>query len=223
MTKLVKFKCSYDGCDKTFTSRTNLARHGYIHDPSARVFRCDLCPKSFGRKDKLNEHIRHHTEERPHSCNHCGKKFRFKQSLTSHTKQCCKNGSRNIISSAKENANHEMAFRPIINNVNAKATAASKKTTVSLRSHSIRNTVQKAQKVDVSSKIVALGKKCLRKKVPNKKYTAETTEEDIKAEIEQKCEQGKVKNAKQVIAKQQDESDSVYEEVTLLCKFFGLC
>ena len=72
-----------------------------------------------------------------------------------------------------------MAFRPIIGKVNVKATAASKKTTLSLRSHSIRNTVQKAQKVDVSSKIVALGKKCLRKKVPNKKYIEETAEEDI--------------------------------------------
>jgi len=49
--------CPVEGCARTFTTKLSLRRHRYIHDPSLRVH-CHICQKSFGRKDKLSEHLK---------------------------------------------------------------------------------------------------------------------------------------------------------------------
>lgn len=67
----------------------------------------------------------------------------------------------------------------------------------------MKKSSHKAKKVNVVSKLVAKGKTSLRKKLPTKRYIAEEMEAEVKKE-------------------KQEESDKLYEEVTLVCKFFGL-
>ncbi|PSN50470.1 hypothetical protein C0J52_10708 [Blattella germanica] len=49
-----------------------------------RIFCCDICNKSFARKDSLNGHIRTHENIRPYACIVCGKAFPAKSRLTQH-------------------------------------------------------------------------------------------------------------------------------------------
>jgi hypothetical protein len=42
--------------------------------PSTNI-KCDICQKKFSRRFHLNNHIKAHNGERPHSCSECGKSF----------------------------------------------------------------------------------------------------------------------------------------------------
>ena len=63
-----------------------------------RPFTCDVCNKSFGRKDVLGEHLRAHKNQANYVCQQCGKSFCRRFSLQAHAmshtpdkKYACKN------------------------------------------------------------------------------------------------------------------------------------
>ena len=49
-------------------------------------FKCEVCHKSFDRKDTYNDHVRNHTGEKPFKCRFCPKSFSRSFVLTKHEK-----------------------------------------------------------------------------------------------------------------------------------------
>lgn len=47
-------------------------------------YRCDICKKSFTRKEHFMNHVMWHTGETPHHCQVCGKKYTRKEHLANH-------------------------------------------------------------------------------------------------------------------------------------------
>ena len=75
-----KWSCQWSGCSKNnhaFKGRYRLIRHMLIHT-GAKPFTCDLCPKTFARRENLKIHRRIHTGEKPFECRaseNCQKRF----------------------------------------------------------------------------------------------------------------------------------------------------
>lgn len=55
--------------------------------PGETPHRCDICSKTFTRKEHLLNHVRQHTGESPHRCTYCPKTFTRKEHLTNHIHQ----------------------------------------------------------------------------------------------------------------------------------------
>ncbi|VDP90973.1 unnamed protein product [Echinostoma caproni] len=75
------FRCSFTGCNMTFANQALLLAHLCTHDPSRlrNQYACNYpeCGKVFICHDRLLEHIRIHTGERPYVCDYPGCSYRF--------------------------------------------------------------------------------------------------------------------------------------------------
>lgn len=71
-------------CGLKFKYFHQLQEHMSITHHKLRVFLCSECPKTYGRKTHLNDHIRTHSLQRDFICNICSKTFRRSQELTRH-------------------------------------------------------------------------------------------------------------------------------------------
>ena len=61
-----------DECGKIF-KKGNFARHLKVHTDTG--FTCQICAKTFNRKDKLQEHVKRLHEEELYKCDICEKTF----------------------------------------------------------------------------------------------------------------------------------------------------
>ena len=82
------FKCGYEGCSKTYTTKQNLQRHfvSHIGDLQFRCYTGD-CAGAIRYCDKqaLDRHIhKQHTSARPYECDICNKRFMHSDSLAAH-------------------------------------------------------------------------------------------------------------------------------------------
>jgi hypothetical protein len=91
LSKSAFFTCPVKGCNKQFTSRTNMIRHHACHS-GEKPFACNFagCDKKFSRKADLISHQRIHTGERPYQCVKCGKKFTTCSNQRRHERLHCK-------------------------------------------------------------------------------------------------------------------------------------
>ena len=84
----IRFHCSFDGCDKSFSQKTSLAQHLKLHEGQVNL--CDQCGKTLSTKQHLNNHKKQvHSDSRPFQCtiSGCDKSFKRKSDLTMHLKQ----------------------------------------------------------------------------------------------------------------------------------------
>lgn len=79
------FECSYPGCGKRFSDRSNLMTHIRKHTQE-KPFTCRVCGRGFSHKSTLRDHEHAHTGEQPYRCDRCGKCFSQKSNLQRHTK-----------------------------------------------------------------------------------------------------------------------------------------
>ena len=82
------FKCGYEGCSKTYTTKQNLQRH-FVSHIGGLQFRCYTggCTGTTRYCDKqaLDRHIhKKHTSARPYECDICNKRFMHSDSLAAH-------------------------------------------------------------------------------------------------------------------------------------------
>lgn len=80
-----KFKC--EQCDRFFLNGFRLRTHKKAtHDkiPPEKTKMCTICGRSFSTNRILENHIRTHTGERPHSCPHCPAAFAQRTAMRVH-------------------------------------------------------------------------------------------------------------------------------------------
>mmetsp|Transcript_836 Transcript_836/g.1900 ORF Transcript_836/g.1900 Transcript_836/m.1900 type:complete len:159 (+) Transcript_836:492-968(+) len=83
------YRCYYDRCTRTYSSKYNLRRHVNSTHLRIRSFTCEKCDKKFTSKQSLKEHFYIHTGEKPFTCFEigCNKRFRQASQLNVHRKK----------------------------------------------------------------------------------------------------------------------------------------
>jgi len=76
-----------DLCGKTFSRKNDLSRHLMLHS-GERKYSCTFCDSKFIGSGDLHKHVRIHTGEKPYKCKFegCGKSFTQKGDLNKHLK-----------------------------------------------------------------------------------------------------------------------------------------
>lgn len=69
------YKCTVQGCDRTFVDPSSVTKHLVVHNKDDRKFQCSLCGSRFNRLGALRYHEKTHRQERNHSCDICKKSF----------------------------------------------------------------------------------------------------------------------------------------------------
>ncbi|KAL1509228.1 hypothetical protein ABEB36_003997 [Hypothenemus hampei] len=83
--KTKKFKCLYQGCEKSYSTSQHLTVHMRNH-VNSKPFPCHYegCGKEFATNYSLTAHIRMHTGEKPFNCQMCTKSFKTSGDLMKH-------------------------------------------------------------------------------------------------------------------------------------------
>ena len=112
--KTKRYKCKYEGCSKSYTTKGNLDRHikhkhlnfkphkchyedcsesftypselqRHIEEAHTKPYKCEQCDKRFGRQENLDQHISDvHLKLKPFECDVCGECFAQKATLDNH-------------------------------------------------------------------------------------------------------------------------------------------
>ena len=111
--------CTVEGCGKVFKHVSVLKEHMLTHQKKdylqchqcgwvggkdtmryhintkhksdqQRPFKCTMCPKGFGLKKHLEDHINTHTGNKPYSCSYCGAKFASEGNRNAHVRSAHK-------------------------------------------------------------------------------------------------------------------------------------
>ncbi|XP_052890006.1 zinc finger protein 420-like [Anopheles moucheti] len=82
------FRCSYEGCNKTYTRHSHLKAHELLHTGTL-TFHCPWvdCGAAFARSYELSRHRRMHSGERKFVCHICQQAFIRSDHLSSHVKR----------------------------------------------------------------------------------------------------------------------------------------
>ena len=81
-----KFKCDYETCEKVFGYKSHLNQHKIQHleydkripKENLRLFKCELCPKSYNYTCHLKRHILSIHEGVRFTCHICDKKIHIR-------------------------------------------------------------------------------------------------------------------------------------------------
>ena len=82
-TEMKSKKLKCSTCGKGFDKKNKLAEHERIHS-GEKPFVCSICGKGFARTSACKNHERTHLVNRPYSCSICGKGFSRKAHLEEH-------------------------------------------------------------------------------------------------------------------------------------------
>ncbi|XP_076032559.1 uncharacterized protein LOC143020252 [Oratosquilla oratoria] len=82
-----RFLCSYQGCNKVYSTTSHLRIHQRIHT-RVRPYVCEICKKGFNTSFAMKSHIRTHTGEKPYRCPEetCPKRFKTSGDLQKHVR-----------------------------------------------------------------------------------------------------------------------------------------
>lgn len=72
-----------DICEKTFARKDYLEKHMHIHTKE-KPFKCEICLRKFSAKSHLNRHLKKHPKIKRYQCAVCKLRFKGKGKLESH-------------------------------------------------------------------------------------------------------------------------------------------
>ncbi|XP_055638193.1 zinc finger protein 595-like [Toxorhynchites rutilus septentrionalis] len=100
-TGLRKYKCSFEGCTRTYAHNPDLKRHELAAHRRILPFACQFCQKGFIRSRELRLHERTHTGAKLYSCENCGAGFNVYQEFKRHCSE--KHGVSTLIPQGSKN------------------------------------------------------------------------------------------------------------------------